>query len=1199
MIVVTPAGDTIDLGTVEATPTIGIIDYSRRITDDFGVTTVVPRGFARRMSVRLAVPSGDVDALQRTLADLRAVAATWIADARFQSLTVRGFFKDFSIDIANGSISYCTLTVEGLTVTEPITDTEADPAPEGKASTLRLLDPITMTDAALVSASVPETDHPEWASGTSYGMGARVIKSAMHRIYESTINANIGNNPATLGSSQWLDVGPTNRWAAFDQALGTATTSSDQVVYTINGPITAVALLDVSADAVRVIADGYDRTQPAGPGAVTFLDLPAGTTRVTVALTGGQVAVGTLLVGRLVGLGMTEASPTAGITDYSRKETDDFGETAVVERAWAKRMSARALLRTDAIDDVVARLATVRARPVLWLGREGQDSLTVYGFFKDFSVEAGQTVSKLSLTIEGLSKAAPLPKPFGEGASVVAQGSVDGVTWHIGLLTGDIFMRISNDSGVNYGPAVRIAGEDGAAGEDGSYQQQIFKRSPTRPPTPTGGGIPAGWSDGVPDGTDLIWLSVQYQRFGMALGPWSLPAQIKGDRGEDGQNAPLVLVQWSVDGSTGWHFEYQEGDKFQRQSNDNGETWGPAVRVVGESAQSGVDGISPSIVFIRSATVPATPAQDTGNPPPGWSDAPPVGTALLWQSVSKFRGGMQLEGWSAPIRISGADGASAFTLVGNTGLALSIEPNRVTKVANSEEFQPEAVFRTAEIFANGCQLSFYPGANSGPYFDFGLWDADRPDAGGTGGIHADWTWHVVPNGNANDLQIFNRDTLKGTYGKVAGQSLGMAYDDRYVVATVNGAEVARFDIGAGRRFYARGAIRGNAHPISRIAWAKAGARGTDGLDGKDGLDGTNGKSIHIAYADSADGRTNFTTGAAAGRAYIGVYTDANPGADSTDPAAYGWTLIRGTDGKNGLNGPGGYVHIAYADSADGKTNFHLSDPTGRRYIGTYTDQTEPDSTNPAVYAWQLVKGADGADGKDGVSIITSPTAFTIPSYSNGATKPEWTGGSCRIALIKGGQEVAADGYTYVNAQNIASISMSGQSVTFADIIGNRGEFTARAVRGGVSFDQRVTITRPLDGSDAFRATATFAGSINSATGTGSATVPAGRLVTVSASATYDAQQNGEGRGVLAIYWANASTGGPMNYLGQMTGSSATNLNIGTIENPVYERKPGSVSVSGQFVSPSPDSQVTYQAVFTTDLGTTVNIAGTISLGVSQ
>ncbi len=459
MIVVTPAGDTIEIGTVETAPTIGIIDYSRRVTDDFGVTTVVERGFARRMSVKLAVPSDAVDALQTRLAGLRAVSAQWIADARFQSLNVTGFFKDFSIDLPAAAISYCTLTVEGLTVSEPITDTGADPAPEGASSTLQMLAPVAITDQVLVAASVAEDDQAEWSAMATYPLGARVMKAATHRIYESAAAGNVGNDPAGA-SGKWTDIGPTKRWAMFDQALGTATTASRQIVVTFapSTPVSALAVLDVEAATVRVQSPGYDRTQDVTGSTVLFLDMPAPSDSITVTIDGpGALSVGTLLIGRLAGLGITEAAPSAGITDYSRKVVDDFGNVSVVERAFAKRMSVRGLIRTDAIDDVASRIAAVRARPSLWIGKAGLDTLTIYGFFKDFSIEAGQSVSKLSLTIEGLSKASPLPKPL---TSIVAQGSVDGVNWHLGLQPGDIFMRISNDSGKTFGDAVRVAGRD-------------------------------------------------------------------------------------------------------------------------------------------------------------------------------------------------------------------------------------------------------------------------------------------------------------------------------------------------------------------------------------------------------------------------------------------------------------------------------------------------------------------------------------------------------------------------------------------------------------------------------------------------------------------------------------------------------------------------------------------------------------------
>lgn len=467
--------DVIELGTVETTPTIGIIDYSRRVTDDYGVTTVVKRGFARRMSVRLAVPFEDVDAIQRRLADLRATSATWIADDRYGSLTVRGFYKEFEVDHAIPPLSYCTLTVEGLTGEAEFVDDGSDPAPAGQPSTLQVLEPIAITGPVLASSSVAEDDAAEWSAVAGYAIGKRVIKAATHRVYESLIANNVGNDPAAT-TGAWLDIGPTNRWAMFDQALGSVTTASEPIAVTLRpgAAVSGLAILDTTAATVRAQASGYDRTVAVtdGAGSALFLDLAAAagdsitvtftplgkgaqirpwddratwedsvTWRDTIGGTStaeppswddaggwrdttgwqdtrigdGTVSIGTLMVGRLRPLGITEGSPTSGITDFSRRETDDFGEVAIVPRAWAKRMAAKALIRTDAVDQVVGRIAAVRAVPSLWFADASIDSLTVYGFFKDFSIDVGETLSMLALSIEGFSAAAtpaPLTIPW-------------------------------------------------------------------------------------------------------------------------------------------------------------------------------------------------------------------------------------------------------------------------------------------------------------------------------------------------------------------------------------------------------------------------------------------------------------------------------------------------------------------------------------------------------------------------------------------------------------------------------------------------------------------------------------------------------------------------------------------------------------------------------------------------------------------
>ncbi|WP_460350431.1 phage tail protein [Lacticaseibacillus paracasei] len=143
------------------------------------------------------------------------------------------------------------------------------------------------------------------------------------------------------------------------------------------------------------------------------------------------------------------------------------------------------------------------------------------------------------------------------------------------------------------------------------------------------------------------------------------------------------------------------------------------------------------------------------------------------------------------------------------------------------------------------------------------------------------------------------------------------------------------------------------------------------------------------------------------RKYIGFYSDFTSG-DSTNPSDYNWSLIKGADGADGKDGVPGkagadgktpYFHIAYADSSDGRTNFSLDTPGSRKYIGSYTDFTQADSTNPAVYSWQLVQGpqgpkgdsgADGLPGKDGVGIKS--TLIQYASNTSGTVAPTtgWT-----------------------------------------------------------------------------------------------------------------------------------------------------------------------------------------------------------------
>lgn len=152
-----------------------------------------------------------------------------------------------------------------------------------------------------------------------------------------------------------------------------------------------------------------------------------------------------------------------------------------------------------------------------------------------------------------------------------------------------------------------------------------------------------------------------------------------------------------------------------------------------------------------------------------------------------------------------------------------------------------------------------------------------------------------------------------------------------------------------------------------------GADGENGSDGKDGADGKDGKTsyTHIAYANSADGKTDFSV-SDSNREYIGMYADFTE-QDSTNPDDYAWTLVKGANGSQGIPGKAGadgktpYFHIAYANSADGKTGFDVVVSAGKQYIGQYTDYDTPDdSIDPTKYSWTKIKGEQGDKGEQGV-----------------------------------------------------------------------------------------------------------------------------------------------------------------------------------------------------------------------------------------
>ena len=91
------------------------------------------------------------------------------------------------------------------------------------------------------------------------------------------------------------------------------------------------------------------------------------------------------------------------------------------------------------------------------------------------------------------------------------------------------------------------------------------------------------------------------------------------------------------------------------------------------------------------------------------------------------------------------------------------------------------------------------------------------------------------------------------------------------------------------------------------------------------------------------------------------------------------TVMRLQDGQNGTSA---YVHIAYANSSDGRVDFSLTD-SNRKFIGQYSDSKQYGSEDPTKYRWSVIKGEDGQ------SFISAEEQFYYSTSQTELVGGEW------------------------------------------------------------------------------------------------------------------------------------------------------------------------------------------------------------------
>jgi hypothetical protein len=270
-------------------------------------------------------------------------------------------------------------------------------------------DPTTETDWWAYRS----TTYEEYAAGTTYADGDKVVDATNHLIYESLQNANTGH--ALTDTTWWLKIGSTNPWRVFDAKVGSQTERTGSIYYELEpGIIEGIAFFNLDASSINIVftdpTDGevYNETINLISTSNVFdgysyCFAPFLITRATVktnlppyGLASLQITIkteldtetakcGEIVLGRVLEFGNTQYGAGFEIIDYSRKDVDDFGNFSVVERAFSKRIPIDVSVENAILGYLKQTLEDYRATPVVCIPTEVenlQGPFLIYGYYR-------------------------------------------------------------------------------------------------------------------------------------------------------------------------------------------------------------------------------------------------------------------------------------------------------------------------------------------------------------------------------------------------------------------------------------------------------------------------------------------------------------------------------------------------------------------------------------------------------------------------------------------------------------------------------------------------------------------------------------------------------------------------------------------------------------------------------------------------
>lgn len=213
---------------------------------------------------------------------------------------------------------------------------------------------------------------------------------------------------STKDTPTWKKIGNSNRYNMFNDEQQSQTERPDSLSVTLNfnSDFDTIALFNIDGTNVNivhngVINDNYDITGKTKLIISDFAGVSGSNLVITISNSGSIAKCGKLIVGEAFVIGES-AYPTAlRLQDYSRKETDDFGNITIIKRPNSKTIDYTVAIAESNADAIYDKLSSLTTTPCLYV--DDDDRYPVFAYYEDMPLIISQpNINLVSLKVQEL-----------------------------------------------------------------------------------------------------------------------------------------------------------------------------------------------------------------------------------------------------------------------------------------------------------------------------------------------------------------------------------------------------------------------------------------------------------------------------------------------------------------------------------------------------------------------------------------------------------------------------------------------------------------------------------------------------------------------------------------------------------------------------------------------------------------------------